>query len=537
MTKENIIRMEFIAEGTTCNSCAEIIKRQAHKVHGVKEVEFDYASEKGYVIFDKHNTNIDKILYKIEEKGYTCYILDEPNDSNKPNHTNHANSINNNGNTQAYSKNKDQLTKTIGWVFGIIGIIVIGYFILKLVDGINMPQISQNMGYGLLFFVGLLTGFHCISMCGGFVVSYTAKDAQEGKKSHKSHLMYGIGKTLSYTIIGAVFGLVGSIIAFTPIMRGTVGIFAGLFLILFGLKMLNIFPILRKFSFKMPKFIIKSISTSKHSSPLVIGLLNGLMIACGPLQAIYIMAAGTGSMIEGAKLLFVFALGTLPVMLGFGFLTSFLSNKMTHKILKASGAIVIILGLVMLNNGLVLTGSGYDLGSMVDYVGGGSNLLNLNSNSGSSENSVSGSDVLEGVAVLKDGYQEIRMEVNRYGWTPDKFILKKDVSVKWIINGKEITSCNNAIQVPKLGLEFKIKQGEQIIDFIPTEEGIIKWSCWMGMIPGTFLVKEELNLNSIDELHNELNSVPVQAGGNCGGNCGGSCGVAKGRSCGCSGGV
>ena len=205
-----ILKKGFIAEGTTCESCAKIIKNQALKVEGVEDVEFDYATETGYVSFDDEKTNIDEILYKVEEKNYTCYILDEKNP-------------------------KSESKKLWGWIFGIAGVLIVAYFLFGFVEGIEMPKISQNMGYGLLFLVGLLTGFHCISMCGGFVVSYTTKDAQEGKSAYKSHFMYGVGKTLSYTIIGAIFGLVGSIIAFTPIMRGTVGILAGLFLILFGL--------------------------------------------------------------------------------------------------------------------------------------------------------------------------------------------------------------------------------------------------------------------------------------------------------------
>lgn len=497
MADENIIKTGFTAEGTTCESCSEIIKRQALKVEGVKDIEFDYAAETGYVTFDQNKADIDAILYKIEEKGYTCYILDE--------------------------NPKNRFTKPLGWIFGIIGILVAGYFLFNFVEGINLPQISQNMGYGLLFIVGLLTGIHCISMCGGFVVSYTAKHAQEGTKSHKSHLMYGLGKTISYTIIGAVFGLLGSIIAFTPTMRGIAGLLAGLFLILFGLKMLNIIPILRKIQFKTPKFIVKFVGkeSQKNSSPLGIGLLNGLMIACGPLQAIYIMAAGTGNMLEGAKLLFIFALGTLPIMLGFGYFASFVSNKVTHKILKASGAIVIVLGLVMMNNGLVLTGTGYDFKSMVDFVSGA--------------NSITADAVAsDSLASIKQGFQEIRMEVNRYGWEPDKFVLKKGVPVKWIINGKEINGCNNAIQVPKYGLNFDIKRGEQIIEFTPTKEGIIRWSCWMGMIPGTFIVKDDIDLNNQDEIQKELDAVPEQQRGSCGGSCGNpTCGAASGGGCGC----
>ncbi|MBT6041585.1 heavy metal transporter [Candidatus Woesearchaeota archaeon] len=524
MTENKIIKEEFIAEGTTCESCSTIIKKQAMKVEGVKSVEFDYAKEIGHVTFDKTKTDLDTILYKIEEKGYTCYVLSEKTNKAKDDvpipHKKYSN---------------DKTGKILAWIFGIIGIIIIGYFLLNIVDSINMPQISQNMGYGLLFVVGLLTGFHCVSMCGGFVVSYTAKHAKEGTSSHKSHLMYGLGKTISYTIIGATFGLIGSLIAFTPIMRGVAGIIAGLFLILFGLKMFNVLPSLRKLGIRTPSFIAKFVSTesTKHSSPLYIGLLNGLMIACGPLQAIYIMAAGTGSMVEGAKLLFVFALGTLPVMLGFGYLASYLSSKMTNKILKASGAIVIILGLIMLNNGLVLTGSGYDAGSMVQLISGSGDTTEDLLQSGSEE------EVSKSIPTMNNGYQEIRMTVNRYGWEPDKFILKKGVPVKWIIDGQEITGCNNAIQVPKYGLEFDIKQGQQTIEFTPTEVGTVRWSCWMGMIPGTFIVKEDLDLgdeNGIQEAQQEINNVPAQEAGSCGGSCGGpSCGAATGGSCGCGG--
>jgi hypothetical protein len=200
-------------------------------------------------------------------------------------------------------------------------------------------------------------------------------------------------------------------------------------------------------------------------------------------------------------------------MLGFGYITSIISQKATHKILKASGVIVIILGLVMVNRGLALTGTGYDFNSLT---------TGISTLSGNAENSASG------LPVLKDGYQEIRMEINRYGWEPNKFVLKKGVPVKWIINGKEINGCNNAIQVPKYGLNFDIKKGEQIIEFTPTETGTVPWSCWMGMIPGTFIVKDDLDVNNAAAIQKELDSIQVPKGGSCGGS-GGGCGCGRAR--------
>jgi len=503
-SKSHIITKEFFAKGTTCNSCSEIITRQAMKVEGVKKTEFDYATETGYVTFDKHKTNINEIFKKIEKKGYQCSL-------------------------EAASGKDTKTSKALGWVFGLIGIIIVAYFAFRLVEGVQLPQISASMGYGLLFLVGLLTGFHCIAMCGGFVVSYTAKDAQEGKKSHTSHLMYGLGKTLSYTIIGAIFGLIGSIIAFTPTLRGVVGVLSGLFLILFGLKMLNVIPALRRIQFKAPRFINRFVgkNSTKNATPLVIGLLNGLMIACGPLQAIYVMAAGTGSMIEGAKLLLIFGLGTLPVMLGFGYFASFISSKMTHKILKASGAIVIILGLLMLNNGLVLTGSGFDFKSVVSSISLVSAAPSITAGTGNTLTPGTGASTTadNNIAVLKDGYQEIRMTVDSRGYTPNKFILKTGVPVHWIIDGKQLTNCNRAIQVPAYGLKFDVEQGEQTIEFNPTDAGTIRWSCWMGMIQGTFIVQDDLSQANTAAVQKELNTVETPTGGTCGmGGGGGGCG-------------
>jgi len=302
-----IVKTNIKVKGATCPSCEKIIKKQAMKVKGVKQIDYDWTNEVGLVKFDDTVTNIDEILDKIEEKGYTGYILE---------------------------KNGSNNNKTISSIMIIAGIVVVAYFLFGFVEGIQMPQISEGMGYGLLFVVGLLTGFHCIGMCGGFVVGYTTRCAQKNENVHQAHAKYAIGKTISYTIIGAIFGLIGSIIAFTPMMRGVAGIVAGLFLIIYGLKMFNLIPALRKLHIKTPKFIQRFVgrNSKKQTNPLIIGLLNGLMIACGPLQAIYIMAAGTGSMIEGAKLLFIFGIGTLPVMILFGYFVSFVSHKVANQV-------------------------------------------------------------------------------------------------------------------------------------------------------------------------------------------------------------
>ena len=171
---------------------------------------------------------------------------------------------------------------------------------------VDMPKLGRDINYGLLILVGFLTSFHCVGMCGPLILGYTAKDATSGYNAYASQLLYGIGKTLSYTLIGGLFGAFGSVVAFTPYTQGAVGVAAGLFLILFGLHMLEVFSALRHFQLKMPAFLIRFLGkeSRKHNNPFIIGLLNGLMIICGPLQAMYVMAAGTGNWFQGANTLF-----------------------------------------------------------------------------------------------------------------------------------------------------------------------------------------------------------------------------------------
>ena len=114
------------------------------------------------------------------------------------------------------------------------------------------------------------------------------------------------------------------------------------------------------------------------------------------------------------------------------------------------------------------------------------------------------------------GYQTIYMNVTDAGWQPSTFVLKKGVPVKWIINGQQLNGCNNGIKVPSLGLQFNIKAGEQTIEFTPTQAGTIQWSCWMGMIQGQFIVKDNIDVSDPGQVKLALDSAPAVAKGKCG---------------------
>jgi sulfite exporter TauE/SafE/copper chaperone CopZ len=444
----------FAARGMHCPNCESVIEGAIKKLNGIRKVKADYGAETVQVTFDGRRTNLFKIFRAVELEGYECSLIQQTHPV------------------------RERLIQTAETVLGLTGIALIFYLGLRLEQDHDLPQLGQHLSHGMIFAVGLLTGFHCVGMCGGFIVGYTTSAGQKSKLHILSHLAYGFGKTISYTLLGGAFGFLGALITFTPLIRSVTAIVAGVFLVMFGLNMLHLFPHLRLFGFRMPAFLNRFVhaESRKHKSPLLIGLLNGLMLACGPLQAMYVMAAGTGSMLEGARMMLLFGAGTLPLLLGFGFLTSLISRRATNAFLKASGVLVIALGLIMANRGLILSGSGYDFMSLIASTS--ARIESLSKPHAPSQEEAS-------------GFQIIRMEVNRKGYQPNTFVLKKGVPVKWVIHGKELNECNRAITVPKLGLQFDIHEGEQVIEFTPHEEGIILWSCWMGMIRGSFHVQNE----------------------------------------------
>ena len=68
-----------------------------------------------------------------------------------------------------------------------------------------------------------------------------------------------------------------------------------------------------------------------------------------------------------------------------------------------------------------------------------------------------------------------------------------------MIDGKEMNECNKTIVIPQYKMKIELKEGRQIIEFTPPESGVVPWSCWMGMIPGTFIVVDNVPSPKQDE--------------------------------------
>ncbi|MCR4284813.1 MAG: sulfite exporter TauE/SafE family protein [archaeon] len=477
-----MVKKTLDVDGMTCNSCTRVIEMSLKG--RTNSVSASYQKGEVEVDYDIEKISQEEIEEIIEKEGYSVRRDKETKEEK-------VNSID-----------------KIGYYVMAASLIALAYFLYKWIINLNLtiPGVGEQTSLVLLFLVGLLTGFHCVSMCGGFIISYMTRNAKNGHVNFSQHLVYGGAKTVSYIIIGGLFGLIGGIVSFSVGLRAGVAIFAGLFMVAYALSMMGL-KFFRKFQFN-PKFLsrwsAKASMDSKgpYKAPLITGLLGGLFIACGPLQAMYLYAAGTGSPVSGALSLAAFGLGTLPVLLGFAGFATAISKETMKKFLKISAVIVLILGLIMLNRGLTVLGSPLTFDAITSTIAGGVEK-----------------DTTINAATMVGNYQVIKMEVYRSGWSPDIFTLRKGIPVRWEIDVKELTNCNNEIIVREYNLDIKLNKGMNIVEFTPTEAGTVRWSCWMGMIPGVFVVTED---GSVTESQLTEAASATTGGGTCG--MGGGCG-------------
>lgn len=175
------------------------------------------------------------------------------------------------------------------------------------------------------FLLGLLVGFsHCVGMCCPFVlwISGAQRDRSCGLLARLlPHLLYGLGRSLTYAGLGALAGLLGSMVELAGGLLGVqqaTAVSVGVLLVLWaGLALVGMLPLARLESLRFVDRWVSALLSKSPRRPLLIGLVLGLL-PCGPLYAALIAAAGLESVWQAGLALGLFGLGTLPAMLGLG---------------------------------------------------------------------------------------------------------------------------------------------------------------------------------------------------------------------------
>ncbi len=201
---------------------------------------------------------------------------------------------------------------------------------------------------------------HCIGMCGGIVVAYSSTKIDQ-KTSYlqqtSAHLAYNFGRVTTYTILGAAFGYVGQVVAFTPTTKGILFLITGILMILAGLSLIGNLKFLNSAEWSVSKYTwyqnsFRALMSNKsYLSFYLLGLLNGI-IPCGLVYAFAIFAASTADPLAGALVMATFGLATIPALFFLGFLTKILQKgSLRGTMMKLASLLVILYGGITLNKG------------------------------------------------------------------------------------------------------------------------------------------------------------------------------------------
>jgi sulfite exporter TauE/SafE len=205
---------------------------------------------------------------------------------------------------------------------------------------------------------------HCIGMCGGFVAMYSLKKPAT-EPSLPYHLLYNIGRISTYSLIGGTLGYIGSFAASLGTHRGIPGavlLISGVIMILMGLNLAGVLGkrglfentgITERTFFRESLHRILALESAWGT--LLLGLLLGFL-PCGLLYPLFMNAAASGDFVNGMFTMLVFGLGTVPVMLSFGYLVSRIQPHMKVLMFRIAAIMIVLLGVRSLLRGMAFNG-------------------------------------------------------------------------------------------------------------------------------------------------------------------------------------
>lgn len=207
------------------------------------------------------------------------------------------------------------------------------------------------------FILGLLGSFHCVGMCGPIAFVLPLDRKSRSKRMFQVSL-YHLGRMITYSLIGLLFGLLGRGLYLFGLQQ-KISVITGVLMIL---AVVLAATSIKTFRFSAPLY--KAVSGVKNKlgaalkkkSPdtfLTIGFLNGFL-PCGLVYMAVFGAIAAGDLLQSSLYMILFGMGTIPLMTTAVYFGNFLTGKIRHRIRKVIPVFVVIVGVLFIFRGLGL---------------------------------------------------------------------------------------------------------------------------------------------------------------------------------------
>ncbi|WP_439128607.1 sulfite exporter TauE/SafE family protein [Polaribacter sp.] len=203
---------------------------------------------------------------------------------------------------------------------------------------------------------GLLGSFHCVGMCGPIAFMLPI-DRTHKVKGFFQVLSYHFGRLFTYSLIGLLFGFLGKSFYLFGFQQ-QISIIVGVLMILFILfpkifKKVNASKTISSIIFKVKNALGKELKNKRNDTFFTIGFLNGFL-PCGLVYMAIFGALATTNAFSGSLYMFLFGLGTIPLMTSVVYLGNFTKGIIRKRIQKAIPILVVCIGFLFILRGLGL---------------------------------------------------------------------------------------------------------------------------------------------------------------------------------------
>lgn len=364
------------------------------------------------------------------------------------------------------------------------------------------PEQKNNLDFNIwiAFITGLTAGgLSCMAVQGGLLASSLANQVEhemqnQSKQKQTRHqlaqpiLVFLIAKLVAYTILGFLLGALGSTLTLTPMMRAILQFAIGIFMIGNALRMFNVHPIFRYFSFEPPSFITRFIRKSSKGqtslgSPVFLGVMT-VLIPCGISQSMMAVALGTANPLAGAAIMFAFTLGASPVFFALSYSAARLGAVMEKYFMRLVAATLLILGIWAVDTGLNLSGAPFSLTSLVqDWISPSAASAAPSTNVATASSAPSSSSASTQTA------NNLTLYAQDFGYSPRVLNATAGQPIKLNVITKNTRSCAVAFMIPELRVQKVLPSTGTVVFDIPAQPKgkSIRFSCSMGMYTGQII--------------------------------------------------
>lgn len=355
---------------------------------------------------------------------------------------------------------------------------------LALFLAVGVPDVAVRFadpsrgGMLVALVLGLAAGFStCMALIGGLVLGFSANHAtlatsvsvSRGARSFlvrmRPHLAFNAGRVVGFALLGALLGGLGSTLSLPTRALAALVLAVAAVMFLLGVRLTGVSPRLAAWSPRLPTGFARILGVGSpgagsysHLRTALIGAAT-FFLPCGFTQAVQLYALSTTSPLLGGAVMATFAVGTTPGLFALGAVPKLTSGRRQITVLRVVGVAVLAFAILNATSGIQLLG--LRTGSATAY----------------------GQTVSDNVTV-SDGAQVVRMTQLEDGYEPSTVVLYAGIPTTWAIEGTSRLFCSAYLRVPSLGLEIDLAPGENAVALPALEEGVVPFTCVMGMYSG-----------------------------------------------------